>query len=842
MQQNLFRLAVEGMAGNKRSSILRILILLLSFTFAVSTLSITGSLNKTSEEYQYRQYGAWKAAALDAKESDAAMFMESDAVERFGTAQIYGSVIDASEMEITALGTLDEKLIKIGRISLQAGQLPVTEQEIAMEADVLSALGYDYTLGQNIVLRIQKGEQIVEKNYILTGVIREYTDVWSHNRYLLAGAVISAQGGEEIGSPVSYQYFLESDHTIAQLVMEFGKKCGLTKNAAVYSDNRQQSYHFFYIAMILLTTVAAVISVYMVQMQKQARSIILLRSIGGTKRQLQRKLFYETMCEIIPALLTGGIAGAVTTRLLVGLMITVDKENFRVDIPLGLVGAVGVIWMLTIWISKMWVLHLALRQPLTGRLVVQHHAVRKTRRLEQAGFVAVSAVFCIMGLFTYLQSLSFLYVRDEGEKLYDYSLRADGENYISAQEIATIDNIPGIKDTVGIRQLLGSMAFSGMEDSRLVRQIAADEYRTQPGLTADEPFPEGMGIYIYGIRENDVADFLAAAGSQIDREAFTSGEQVIVWFGNGYEMSCESVEDTGLSPGDEIMLQIYGTGKYSENGYEMLETPVIAGQKMAQVGEIVLKDAEEVIGYSMFGNHFYTVVASEHFVWDLLKDSDDTGLVLSNGDFMTGEQGYSSVRIAAGKDATYLNTDYAVSVIAENHGNELDNSREENTAHRQEAERSLVSLWTGSLCISLIMLLLLWNMLSVQGQESRKKYGILRAIGMSEKQVKLSIVKRAAAVNMGAMVIAFGLYGLYLLGQGVWRFAVFTEEENQRNVIELIRWELNDYITCGFDGKIFAGICIGMMWLLFLFCAAAQMRVIKGTPMELLGGERGEKK
>lgn len=40
----------------------------------------------------------------------------------------------------------------------------------------------------------------------------------------------------------------------------------------------------------------------------------------------------------------------------------------------------------------------------------------------------------------------------------------------------------------------------------------------------------------------------------------------------------------------------------------------------------------------------------------MLKDAENTGLVLSNDDFMRGEQGYSSVRIVAEKDGYYLNT------------------------------------------------------------------------------------------------------------------------------------------------------------------------------------------
>lgn len=842
MNQKLFWLAAEGMKGEKRSSMLRILILFLSFTFVVVTLSITGSLNKTGEEYRYNQYGTWKVAALEAEEKDAVLFAESNAVDEVGSAQIYGTVVDSLGTPVTAIGVLDSNLIKIGRISLQAGRMPSEENEIAVEADVLSALGYDYTLNQSIVLRIQREETVVEEEYLLCGIIKEYTNIWSHDQQMLVGAMGSAKGMSETGGPLSYQYFITSDKTNAQLIVEFGKKCRLTQNAAAYSGNTQQSYHFFYIIIILLTTILAVLSIYMVQIQKQIRSIALLRSIGGTKRQLRQKLFYETMWEVIPAVVLGSFTGIALTWVMVGLMITVDRKNFYVDIPIGLVGIAGIVWLLSVFFSKGLVLQYAFRQPLTGRIVTNHRIAAKTRRARQTGLVLLAAVFCLTGIFAYLQSLSFLYIRDEWRQLCDYSLYASGENYITMQEIQDLEKIPGIQELVAERRLIGELAFENMEESRLIAEIVEEGYKTQPSLTAEKQFPEGVGVYIYGIREENIEDFLEETGSQIDREAFVRGEQVIVWFGNGEEMSCDNVDDTGLAIGEEITLRVYAMGK-KEEGLVMLESPKIAGEKSVCVGEVLLKDGEEVIDLTVLGNHFYTVIASENFIWNLLKEAKGTGLILSNGSVMSKEQGYSQLRILAGDDASYLDTDYIVSVIAQAYGNQLDNSREENAAHRQEAERNLIFLWVACFCISMIMLLLIWNILVVSGQEMRKKYGILRAIGMSKRQMRASVLESGIALSAGGLVTAFGFYFLYMVCLGVWRFFAFQEEKEYGNAIDSILHELkaetDSYLLHGFDVRIFCLICAGMLVLLFFFYSWTQRKAVKGNPMELLREERG---
>ena len=52
MNRALWTLALQGMRRKKRSSILLLLILSLSFAFAVVSLSVTGSISRTNEEYR----------------------------------------------------------------------------------------------------------------------------------------------------------------------------------------------------------------------------------------------------------------------------------------------------------------------------------------------------------------------------------------------------------------------------------------------------------------------------------------------------------------------------------------------------------------------------------------------------------------------------------------------------------------------------------------------------------------------------------------------------------------------------------------------------------------------
>ena len=273
MHNYLLDIAQNGLKGKKRSSIYLFLACFLSVTFAVLNVSITGSLNRTREEQRYAMYGEWNVAVYSQEPLTAAL--QDKRIQSYGTAQVYGELLDDGETALTGIGTLDESLGRLGRLEVESGRFPTKDNEIAVEADVLSDLGYDYELGQTLTLRIMdkrliderrkamdagagakgnglpaagdnemdehrkamdagvgnsdnglsaaaKEDGVIVKEYILCGVLREYTGLWDSGTSgaVLAGACITEQAAKEIGSPCSYQYFLsveqEESHGLFQ--------------------------------------------------------------------------------------------------------------------------------------------------------------------------------------------------------------------------------------------------------------------------------------------------------------------------------------------------------------------------------------------------------------------------------------------------------------------------------------------------------------------------------------------------------------------------------------------------------------------------------------------------
>ena len=292
MLENILSLAFQGTRRKKRSSLLIFAVLLVSFSSAIVVLSLVGSISKTNAEFRLNTYGEWYCGIPSGMEEDAQWLENQQWVKAIGKAGNYGTINTAVGQ--TGFGTLDNSLLSIGRIQLDEGTFPTSDDEIAMEADALSALGCDYKLGQEITLLIDvpyKDQLIpVERSYTLCGVIHEYSNLWVLNRNsdnrLLVSAVVTEASAEAVLEaarecitgpenrklviPIP-QYFLAVDEADRETACnsingwlsstrtgDFGD-IWVCENTAAYPDAVSQDYDNFYVYIIAAVTMIAVL-------------------------------------------------------------------------------------------------------------------------------------------------------------------------------------------------------------------------------------------------------------------------------------------------------------------------------------------------------------------------------------------------------------------------------------------------------------------------------------------------------------------------------------------------------------------------------------------------------
>lgn len=737
---SIFRLAVEGTLRKRKSSILVFLVLWITFSFAIVSLSLVGSIGQTNAQFRLNTYGQWYFAIPSGSPEDASWLRGQTWITNMGRSQSYGTLQLPSGQ--AGFGTLDEVLTEIGRLALDSGGFPERDNEIAMEADVLNALGYDYTLGQEVTLSIgvpYKDQTIpVERTYVLCGILHEYSNLWVLNRNadnrLLISAVVTESAAESvlnaaiecITTPSDRllvdsvpQYFLEVDQENREIAREminnylastrtgnFGDKQAC-ENTAAYPGTEAKDYNNFYVYMIAVITLAAVLCVSIMQLPKDSHRFTVLRSIGMTKHQLALLITEETIFLSVPAVLAGIPCGAGLTWFALRLMLYSGSVPIQVAIPYEVLGAVILLWLAAVMVSRMALFLVAVHTPLTGRMQLQNGKSRWIRRLRSVLIILLVATFGITVIFTAMESLWPTYLREYWGLCPSYTIWKD--SLVPTAQTDLVRQIPGISKVDGFGEMKINLSYPGLEE------------RT---------------VWIYAIDEEGWRESLDFGDC---REDFQAGTCVLLCFP-------ALSEEEYLLPEDTVTLRVRNNAE-----------DCIAESKTAVC---VRRIPENAMNRGLFAFwEPYTVFCSESYLKQLL-DSMEPGQqwdkYIAGGTF-----GYDRVYVTADLNSDYLSTDVSMAEFCQKNGLTLDNRRQEFQARVQENVQTLILLYSSGICISLVVLLILTSVLSLETEQEKVRYGILRAIGMSQRQIRWQVYRKAIARSFTAVLAGWVVYGGY---------------------------------------------------------------------------------
>lgn len=789
---SIFDLAFEGIRRKRKSSALVFLVLLITFSFAIVSLSLVGSIGRTNAEFRLNTYGQWYFAIPSGMERDADWLRGQKWAKDLGTAQSCGAVTLPSGL--AGFGTIDQTLSEIGRLKLDSGELPRNDDEIAMEADVLNALGYDYTIGREITLCIDvpyKDQIIpVQRTYILSGVLHEYSNLWVLNRNndsrLPVSAVVTQGAAESvlasarscITTPSNRvlvasvpQYYLEverEDREEARKAInsylsstrtgDFGDTL-VCENTVAYTETEAEDYNDFYVYMIAAITLAAVLCISIMQLPTESRRFTVLRSIGMTKPQLALLIAEETLILSLPAVLAGIPCGAGLTWLSLRLMLYSGSVPIQVAIPFDALWSVISIWLAAVLLSRMALFLVAVNTPLTGRMQLQNNKSQRIRRWRNVLIVALVAMFGTVTVFTVMESVQPAYLREYWSLCPSYTIWKS--ETVAAAQAELIRHIPGISRVDGFGELEIGLSYPGLEE-RTVWLYAIDE----------EGWKESL----------DFADC---------REAFHSGERVLLCFP-------EASDEEYLFPGDSVTLRAYDS-----SGERLAETQTAASVRMIP---------SNAMNRGLFAFwEPYTVFCSEAFMKQLLG-SMEPGRQWDK--YIAGEPfGYDRVYAAADLNSDYLSTDVAMTRFCVQSGLSLDNRRQEFQARVQENVQILILLYSSGVCIAVVVLLILTGALSLETERERYRYGILRAIGMSQGQLRLRIWGKALARSAAAVPVGWLLYGGYSVIRRM-------EEGGIRQAISAFFYSL-EYSGCGWvEVSALSAVCLAVPFAISIIVKA----------------------
>ncbi len=798
MFKTLLELAFEGICRKKSQTLLIAVVLIISLAFAVMTISYSESIVATNSNYRFSTYGSWYGAFANADSSDLEYLESTDWLESYGLTTCYGTVGS------TGIGTIDDNFVSYG-VSMNSGNLPENSGEIAMEADVLSSLGYGYNLGQDITLTIilhAGDEQVfVSRTYTLCGVISEYADTWS-TASTLNGAVIAEEDAEdiyatalklasaygyELDEPVTSCYFSVKTDLTSTVQSDMNSylftvsKGTLTINSAYIDNASDAAVNTVYVVLIFAVSLLAVVIVYILQMQSEIRKIVRLRSLGSTKGQALWLVVLETLIVSVPSILIGMITGAVGLWALLRFSVYAGSVDVIVSIPAGVLVLIFFMWIVGILLVRLITVQVALFTPLTGRMVMQVKKARNSRRLQKTAIIVLSAVFCTMVIYTVLTALPTVVA---------YRLRAAEPSYfistsefsISDEELDEIAEIPGISDAWGYSRIYADITIGDIERTNAV---------------------------FYVVDETDGWDG-AFDFSKVDLEAFHNGDCVMIVI--------PSTDTTSTVP---------------DSG-ESLTVTVSGVDVDTTIGAVNNFKVSNGIGYNYgFVISTYDVVCSKAFLQKLIDALPSGGSVSYYSDvFESGDTAVFHYAYAfADSNASYLSTDTAISSYVHSRGWGISNYREKYSAQLQSFSQTLILLFVAGAAIGVVTLIILSSTIRLETEREKKHYGILQAIGMSKRQRDLRLAGTAFIRSISALAIGWGVFILRLI------VSYWSAIKEGATVWNVIKSYMDNIILLSSPATI-VFVNLAAFAVVFLICYVSKLGLNKYSLMDMLREDR----
>jgi len=324
-----FRNMIFTSIKRRKKDISRVsLVAFLAAFFVMVTLLFQDNVDSYQQRENRQNYGDWFLCETT-NGSASADYLSSHAYFDKCGIMLTGPQILVGGATTYTLGTADDTMQDIGNIRLREGKMPVNDNEIVMQLNLLANLGLGSNIGQTVTLSYKdsSGKQIT-KDYILSGILVDYTDNWI-NGSTLPAALVSKQCFDEINvlSSKNYMYHLKST---VKLNNESKYVDGLSKTVNEKLVFNQYAYeqgiwgdtnaYKEIIIVLVCMSICAIAYTYFSYISKRKTEYYRLRCFGVGKRQLKKLIIYEGMYACIPAAVAGFITALSASMILVYIL------------------------------------------------------------------------------------------------------------------------------------------------------------------------------------------------------------------------------------------------------------------------------------------------------------------------------------------------------------------------------------------------------------------------------------------------------------------------------------------------------------------------------------------
>ena len=336
------KLSLKYMLNYPKRTIAMILSIFLSIFFIVTMGSLSQSSRNADVLNIKKATGAQHAIFREVNQGDIHQIQSNPKVKKLANMFYYDTWMARNGLRVNLLGG-EENILYMEDTKILTGRFPTKGKEIALEEWVLERLNLSKKIGQTLNIPLQQGGETQE--FKLTGIIKDRADEKSTGNMegYVAYHKENLLGREEhINSLVEFKEKTDIPREIKALGKSLNLKDEeiLPNKMLLNAMGNLEGidWELVKIAFVLMLVGGMVIySVYNISSLKRIQQYGILRAIGSTKKQLIYMMLGEIGIIYVIGAILGVLAGSVFVHLFKGINIdlfTVEGLGGKLDIIL----------------------------------------------------------------------------------------------------------------------------------------------------------------------------------------------------------------------------------------------------------------------------------------------------------------------------------------------------------------------------------------------------------------------------------------------------------------------------------------------------------------------------
>jgi len=744
--------------------------ILLSMILSASLIIGVGTLSKSAREENINQtrkeLGDLHAAYKDINKNQLDIIRKNKAVEKIGLSSYYGGSDPNFKLAMN-LEKVDQNYISMYDPKIIKGRFPSKVGEIALEEWVMKNLQMKPTVGQKFSIKLCEKKEL--ETYTVVGILKDIPS----NKSMGAAEGYLALDKESLNEVNAYVKFDEKSNILKNIDRLSGElsipKNKIGKNSMLIEligKGEYIDYDVIKLALILALVGGIVIySIFNISILQRISDYGIIKALGGTSRQIFNLVLFELFLLSLISIPIGTAGGLLTARLLGSVSgglftegqvhikhIIISKSSIFLFIAVIFAVILIISFKIFYTIKKISSIE-AIRKNIDKEEIKNKNIFHDKVLIEQFGISKVvllknifrnkkgfyTTVICmslgsIIFIVSNFQNVLYkkqdeIFLRNSGMNC-DFKITLNFPHYlsegISDEQLKEIKKLKGVKEGKSVQVLYSRMAID--KD-----QIGIPEYfkrRNESGyiktvlkglLTKNKEGRYTLKQTVFGYDDSslkDLKDYLAEGEIDVDR--MKKGDMALILIPKpGIEMGMESMKGMktlNIKVGDKVKIRFRKDGEISEEFF-----------KMEDKGEYIEK--EFTVGGIIEDN-------TQHM--DVYADECGS-LILSQDKFkeMTGFKNYQIVDVnkVKNEDENKLYDDI-VKISSRTPGTVVRSFYKEIKEEQVSTDREFAFRYAIVAILFLISVINILNTISYNLTSRSKEFGMMRAIGMTDREFK----------------------------------------------------------------------------------------------------------